>query len=401
MKKAILFDLGNTLVRYYTRDEWPGVLEASIREVAAYLTGRDMWEGDPANLAERIAAERDEPADHSVKPLEGRLARIFGFAEDALTDEANAGMCRAFLAPTFARAQLYDDALPTLSALRARGLKTGIISNLPWGSPPEPWLEEVARHGLRDAVDVLVFCRDVGYRKPARQPVDSALYQLGLAPLECLFVGDDPRWDIAGPRGLGMDAVLLDRDGKGWAQAPDGTPCVRTLGELLEKYVPAATIRPATREDIPLLVRIIRSAFAEVAARFAITPENAPWHPAHTEPEWIAGRMDKGDQYFILEDTGEAVGCVSMELADPDTVHLKKLAVLPHARHKGHGKTLVRHVLAKAQHLGARRVTLALIADHVELQAWYEQQGFAVTEQKHHAGLSFLVTHMAKDLPRA
>jgi len=400
MKKAILFDLGNTLVRYYTREEWPGVLEAAIREAAAYLTGRNMWEGDPTSLADRIAAECGEPADHSVKPLEGRLARIFGFAEDALTDDANAGMCRAFLGPTFARAQLYDDALPTLAAVRARGLKTGIVSNLPWGSPPEPWLEEVARHGLREAVDTIVFCRDVGYRKPARQPFDSAMYQLGLVPSECLFVGDDPRWDIEGPRGLGMDAVLLDRDGTRWAHAPDGTPCVRTLGELLEKHVLATTIRPATREDVPLLVRLIRSAFAEVAARFGITPENAPRHPAHMEPEWIVGRMDKGDHYFILEETGEPVGCVSMELADPDTVILKKLAVLPHARHRGHGKTLVKHILAEAQHVGARRVRLALIADHVELQTWYEQQGFWVTEQKRHAGLAFLVTHMAKDLPR-
>lgn len=400
MPKAILFDLGNTLVSYYARDEWPGVLDASIRAAAAYLVGRDMWEGDPAALAERVAAENHESADHSVKPLEGRLARIFGFAEDALTDEANDGMCRAFLAPTFARARLYDDALPTLAALRARGVKTGIVSNLPWGSPTGPWHEEIARYGLRDAVDTVVFCRDAGYRKPARQPFDSAMYQLGLNPWECLFVGDDPRWDIAGPRGLGMDAVLLDRDGKGWAQAPDGTPCIRGLGEVIEKYVPPMTIRAATREDIPLLVRLIRSAFAEVAARFAITPENAPRHPAHTEPEWVAGRMDKGDHYFVLEEAGEAVGCVSLERTDPDTVHLKKLAVLPHARHRGHGRALVKHVLAEAHHLGARRVTLALIADHVELQAWYEQQGFTVAEQKHHAGLSFLVTHMAKDLPR-
>jgi FMN phosphatase YigB (HAD superfamily) len=28
-----------------------------------------------------------------------------------------------------------------------------------------------------------------------------------------VFVGDDPRWDIAGPRAIGMDALLIDRTG--------------------------------------------------------------------------------------------------------------------------------------------------------------------------------------------
>jgi len=54
----------------------------------------------------------------------------------------------------------------------------------------------------------------VGWRKPARPIFDAVLDRLGLAPERCLFVGDDPRWDLAGPRALGMRALLIDRAGE-------------------------------------------------------------------------------------------------------------------------------------------------------------------------------------------
>ena len=95
--------------------------------------------------------------------------------------------------------------------MRAQGIKTAIVSNTPWGSPAALWREELARLGLADAVDVLVFCPDCGWRKPARQIFDYALGKLKAMPEQCVFVGDDPRWDIAGPEAVGMAAVLIDR----------------------------------------------------------------------------------------------------------------------------------------------------------------------------------------------
>ncbi len=69
----------------------------------------------------------------------------------------------------------------------------------------------MARLGLAEAVDVLVFCPDCGWRKPARPIFDLTLQKLGATSSRCLFVGDDPRWDIAGPKALDMDATLIDR----------------------------------------------------------------------------------------------------------------------------------------------------------------------------------------------
>jgi len=60
-------------------------------------------------------------------------------------------------------------------------------------------------------MDALVFDRDVGWRKPAKPIFEFALEKLQADPDECIFVGDEPRWDIDGPQALGIDAILIDR----------------------------------------------------------------------------------------------------------------------------------------------------------------------------------------------
>lgn len=201
MREFVLFDLGNTLVSYYEIPDFPPILRAAIGEVEGLLGTKAEWE--------RVAAENFEAKDCQVRPLEGRLSRIFPDSpwSEELSDEA----CRRFMRPIFAIAHVYDDVLPTLAALREGGVRTAIVSNTPWGSPAALWREELARLGMADVVDVLVFCPDCGWRKPARQIFDHALQRLGAAPGDCAFVGDDPRWDVAGPQAAGMEAVLIDR----------------------------------------------------------------------------------------------------------------------------------------------------------------------------------------------
>jgi len=62
MKQAVLFDLGNTLVSYYTRDEWPGVLEQAIAR----------WEGGGkyAPVSERVLADIARSAQRDTLPQE-------------------------------------------------------------------------------------------------------------------------------------------------------------------------------------------------------------------------------------------------------------------------------------------------------------------------------------------
>lgn len=229
--RAVGFDLGNTLVRYYGRAEWPAIRDAGLREVAAFLEGLGLCRVTEAEV--RDAAERErslEPPDSRVRPLEDRIRMVFRLTRDA-DDEVLAEACARFLRPTFAVAHRYGDTWPVLDKLRQRGLRLAILSNTPWGSPPEPWRAEVALHGLTERVDAALFCRDAGWRKPAGAAFALMLERLGVAAEECLFVGDEPRWDLAGAAAAGLSAVLIDRTG--------GTPGVATnlttaVGNLLE-----------------------------------------------------------------------------------------------------------------------------------------------------------------------
>jgi len=217
VKKAVLFDLGGTLVEYYIRAEFPGILEEAIGEVEGYLRHLDLLRVPPEALWQRVKEEDHEAADHRVRPLEGRLIRIFQLDNagcavvQSASEDLVVEMCRRFLKPIFARGRRYNDALPVLQKLRAAGLRTAIVSNTPWGSPAELWREEVERQDL--SVQAVVTCRDAGWRKPARQIFEFALERVGASLQESLFVGDDPRWDVQGPRGMGMEAVLIDREG--------------------------------------------------------------------------------------------------------------------------------------------------------------------------------------------
>lgn len=227
MKKAVLFDLGNTLVRYYGRSQWPAVITAAMAEVRACLEALDLLRVSDKAMWQAVQDEDHEAADHRVRPLEGRLRRIFRLHEQAPDQEVGLAMSRAFLTPIFGLAHRYADTLSALEALRAEGYALAIVSNTPWGSPARLWREELERLDLRHRVDASVFCRDVGWRKPALPIFAHALERLDLPPKACVFVGDHPTWDVAGPRGAGIDALLIDRGG-----ALD--PAAGALGSLVE-----------------------------------------------------------------------------------------------------------------------------------------------------------------------
>jgi putative hydrolase of the HAD superfamily len=220
VKDTVLFDLGNTLVQCYERIEFPGILREAIVTVQEELEQQGLLRVSPAEAWQRVHAEDYEAKDHRVRPLEGRLVRIFRL------EEASAGtmepLCRAFLAPILALGRCYPEAIPVLRSLKGRGMRTAIVSNTPWGSPADLWRREIDRLGLGDWVDVSVFCRDAGWRKPAAPIFALALDRLGVDPSSCLFVGDDPRWDLAGPRAVGMEAILVRRPG-GDAQGDPAT----------------------------------------------------------------------------------------------------------------------------------------------------------------------------------
>jgi putative hydrolase of the HAD superfamily len=211
MTSAVLFDLGNTLAAYYGREEFGPILERAVDGVRKHLlaAGREVVSFDVA-LA-RAKGENREAADSKFAPLADRLARIFDI-EPAARAQLDDVLCELFLVPIFAIGRVYPDALAALADLRARGHRIAIVSNSPWGSPPQSWRRELERLGLAALVDAVVLCGDVGWRKPSQRIFDHACARLGVRSYDCTFVGDDLEWDVAGSSAAGMRPVLIDRD---------------------------------------------------------------------------------------------------------------------------------------------------------------------------------------------
>ncbi|HET6379703.1 MAG TPA: HAD-IA family hydrolase [candidate division Zixibacteria bacterium] len=124
---------------------------------------------------------------------------------------------------------VFPDALPTIRALRRRGLIVGAVSNWVWQLPELLHSLELVSH-----FDFVAASARVGYEKPHPEIFRYALRQAGVQPHEALHVGDHLDADVAGARNVGIEAVLIDRRERFSPEdLPDGVPLVRSLRELL------------------------------------------------------------------------------------------------------------------------------------------------------------------------
>ena len=230
MRPAVLFDLGNTLAAYYHGSEFLAILQQSVTVLFEELSSRNLSNVSLEAAFESAQLENNEAADFRFRPMADRFERIFriSLAEDPALAHR---LCELFLDPIFAIGRLYEDTLPTLKHLRSTGHPLAIVSNAPWGSPPTLWHDELQRLGLSELVDAVVMCGDVGWRKPARQIFDYAVATVNRSANQCIFVGDDLRWDTSGSEAVGMRSVLIDRERrhKGY-----NGPKVEDLDGLLE-----------------------------------------------------------------------------------------------------------------------------------------------------------------------
>jgi len=103
--------------------------------------------------------------------------------------------------------ELYDDAIPTLDALRGRGLKLGLLSN-----SARDLGEFVGHHRL--TVDAVLTSRSHGKTKPHETIFRRMLELLDVAAGEAVMVGDTIEDDVEGATAVGMRAVLVDREGR-------------------------------------------------------------------------------------------------------------------------------------------------------------------------------------------
>lgn len=116
--------------------------------------------------------------------------------------------------------EVFPEVAEALSELKGRGIKLAVVSN--WDHRLPVLLD---RLGLGRFFDVVVYSQEVGAEKPEPLIFERTLTRLGLSPGAVLHVGDRAMEDVEGALGVGMRALLLDREG--------GEGDVRTLADIV------------------------------------------------------------------------------------------------------------------------------------------------------------------------
>jgi putative hydrolase of the HAD superfamily len=178
-----------------------------LAEVGSLYTTAELAAVD-ARAGEAFKAVWREHRDMSA---DEQLQRFLGMLDPALSGTLDAAtfdrLTRAYQEPTLThRPEITSEAAEAVYAIRARGIKLGVISNT--GRTPG----RVLRRLLDDAdllpcFDVLAFSDEVGARKPSAEIFRRVLDQAGVDPGGAVHVGDDAVADVAGARGVGMRAI--------------------------------------------------------------------------------------------------------------------------------------------------------------------------------------------------
>jgi putative hydrolase of the HAD superfamily len=123
--------------------------------------------------------------------------------------------------------RVYDDTLSTLKEIDKRGLTLGLISTV--AQDMESTYTEL---GLQPYLDFKVTSAEVGYDKPRPEIFMAALEKAKVKSKEALYVGDQYDVDIIGARGVGIKAVLIDRNN--YFSDINDCPRIRSLTEITQ-----------------------------------------------------------------------------------------------------------------------------------------------------------------------
>jgi putative hydrolase of the HAD superfamily len=228
--RAVVFDWGGTLT------PWHDVDLLDLWRVAAEVLAPDRVDEFARALAD---AESAWWAQAVASGRSGTTAEVFAAAAAATGLDLDAALHQravtAHLEAWTPHTCADPEAKPLLEELRARGIRTGLLSNTHW---PRAWHERwLDRDGLLPLLDGRVYTSDLEHLKPHPEAFRAVLAAVAgdgppIAPEEAVFVGDRPLDDISGAKGVGMRAVLVPHSTvPDHPVEPDAT--ITRLGEVL------------------------------------------------------------------------------------------------------------------------------------------------------------------------
>ena len=189
---AAIFDFGDTL--FYSPSGADVLVEAGLDRAQADQLWDDIWRA--SKTPDELAKGRDLGAERHREAWLGLFAPADSYVPGVAQLLYQRVMDHAAWLP-------YPDTPPVLAALHARGVRVGVLSNIPSSLRPVFDL-----HGLTRYVDALTESYQHGRVKPDPELFHIACRELDVDPADTLMVGDSHVADGAAAA-IGMTALIL------------------------------------------------------------------------------------------------------------------------------------------------------------------------------------------------
>jgi HAD superfamily hydrolase (TIGR01509 family) len=205
--EAVLFDAGDTLIRL------AGSGEKLLHRAAASLGAGQLDRDEVAHVWRRVL-DRSSTAEELGKGRDLSSTRHHevwtALYTTAGCERLAPGLSEELYALTISADswEAFPDTLPTLRAVRDRGLRVGVLSDT--GFDLRPAMDQL---GLSPFLDTVVMSFEHGVCKPSVKAFLTACDQLQVPPERTLMVGDNPLTD-SGAVAAGMYVFLLPRPTK-------------------------------------------------------------------------------------------------------------------------------------------------------------------------------------------
>ena len=201
--------------------------------------------------------------------------------------------------------------------------------------------------------------------------------------------------------GIGRVLVTCDRDNPASAKVARNNggvladEIVEEDGNILQRYwIALPQIRAVTADMLPDCLRVIRAAFATVAAEFGLTRANCPTHTSFLKLETLQAQLQRGRRMAALFAGEEIVGFMALSDEGGGAFELHNLAVAPGCRHQGYGRLLLEHAKETVCRSGGRSIKIGILDENACLKEWYRKNGFTSTGAQRFAHLPFTVGFM-------
>lgn len=142
-------------------------------------------------------------------------------------------------------------------------------------------------------------------------------------------------------------------------------------------------LEPATTADIAALHALVESAYRGNSARRGWSHEADLLDGQRTDPTALQAMIADPDQHLLVfRDNDRLRACVALTDKGHGLAYLGMLTVDPHHQSGGLGKLILSAAEDHALGFGAERIEMTVIAQRLELIAWYERRGYRATGER-------------------